>query len=336
MFRCSSRRCLVAHTVAILAASSFAFAPVAKAFTIDFEQSSGFGEPGDPLPVLYPTPFGDVEFSNGVILANPLSPGTQMASQVPGPVAEDESTVFSFMVPANVAEVQLTLTNPNADEVFVQYFETSFGDEEQDFGASVSAEGSSVVALGVTEGPGAEFFGASFDFENACQSGFDVAACTTNWGLDSIEIFPDSPIPIDIDIQPNSRTNRINPFAPGVIPVAILGSDTFDVDDVDVTTLAFGPAGAAPAFGLDDPFVYWLSHRDLNRDRRADLLSIYFTEETGIALGDTEACLTGETLDGIPFEGCDAVKTVVCGRGAEAALVLPPLAWLQRRRQRRT
>jgi len=335
MSRCSSRRRLAAHAVAIFVALCFAFASVAEAFTIDFEQSSGFGGPGETLPGFYPTPFGDVEFTNGVILDNPLSPGTQMASQVPGPVAEDESTVFSFIVPDDVAEVQLTLVNPNAEDVFVQYFETSYGDEEGDFGAFVAAEGTDVVALEVTAGPGADFFGASFDFDNRCQSGFDVADCTTNWGLDSIEIFTDSPLLIDIDIKPNDPRNRINPFAPGIIPVAILGSDTFDVAEVDVSTLAFGPAGAAPAFPLTDPFVYWLSHRDLNRDRRADLLAVYFTEETEIAWGDTEACLTGETLEGMPFEGCDAVDTLACGGGAHMALGLPPLMWLHRRRSRR-
>ena len=73
----------------------------------------------------------------------------------------------------------------------------------------------------------------------------------------------------------------------------------------------------------------------MNDDGLTDLLSHYPTQETGIAMGDTEACVTGETLDGTALKGCDAVSTMVpCGNGYAVALVLPPLLWIGGRRRR--
>ena len=125
----------------------------------------------------------------------------------------------------------------------------------------------------------------------------------SRWNIDNIVIAP-CEIKVDLDIKPGSNTNPINPRSNGVVPVAILGSKSFNVKDVDRSSLAFGPSGANPAHKA-------LGHlEDVNGDGRLDLVSHYRAKASGIAKGDTSACVTGKTTTGTPIGGCDSVRTV--------------------------
>lgn len=118
-------------------------------------------------------------------------------------------------------------------------------------------------------------------------------------------------IELDVDIKPGSYPNSINiKRATGVIPVAVLGSAYFDVTMTDVTTLVFGPGGALPAHDLTDPLTYSDHLQDVNEDGYMDLVSHYPVAETGLTKDDTEACISGVTLAGIPIAGCDSVRIV--------------------------
>jgi prepilin-type processing-associated H-X9-DG protein len=116
---------------------------------------------------------------------------------------------------------------------------------------------------------------------------------------------------VDIDIKPGSFPNSINiNKKKGVIPVAILGSDTFDVTLIDVTTLLF--AGTTPTHDLTDPLVYAEHLQDVNGDGLTDLVSHYSTPDSDLVAGDTEACITAD-FNGASLVGCDSVRTVPAG-----------------------
>jgi hypothetical protein len=110
---------------------------------------------------------------------------------------------------------------------------------------------------------------------------------------------PCAPIEVDCDIKPGSDPNSINLKSKGVIPVAVLGSATFDVTTINVTTLMF--EGASP--------VHW-AYEDVNQDSFTDLVSHYRTQETNLTSGSTSGTISGQLTNGLFFECADSVRIV--------------------------
>jgi hypothetical protein len=114
---------------------------------------------------------------------------------------------------------------------------------------------------------------------------------------------------VQIDIKPGSDPNSINLCSDGAVPIAILGSDTFSVSDIDTETLRFADA-AVKVVGRKDPHAL-CSVEDVNGDMFDDLVCHYLTTDIAAIDGEsTTATLNGELLDGTPIEGTDSVNIV--------------------------
>ena len=108
------------------------------------------------------------------------------------------------------------------------------------------------------------------------------------------------PLEVQIDIVPRSTANIIN-LTKKIVQVAILNTTEFNVLDVNISTVRFGPKNAT----AKRSFL-----RDIDRDRDLDLIFAFLTKDTGIKLGDTAACLVGRTFEGQLFQGCDTITVV--------------------------
>jgi hypothetical protein len=76
----------------------------------------------------------------------------------------------------------------------------------------------------------------------------------------------------------------------GTVPVAILGSASFDVTTIDTSSLSF--AGATPIS---------TDYSDVNLDGFLDLSLNVKQSSTNLTTGNTSAAVTGFLLDGRPF-----------------------------------
>jgi hypothetical protein len=127
------------------------------------------------------------------------------------------------------------------------------------------------------------------------------------YGVDNIQWEPAAPdsISVAIDIEPDSDANCVDPASNGVVTVLLAGSEALGVEQVHPDSLAFGPNGAARAHENGPHYT------DTDGDGLLDLIVHFPVQDTGVLAGDAELCLDGETLDGVPFGGCDVVNTAV-------------------------
>jgi len=103
-------------------------------------------------------------------------------------------------------------------------------------------------------------------------------------------------IEITIDINPGSEENPINLKSKGVIPVAILSTDSFDATTLDVRTMTFGPNSATESHNR-------LHIEDVNGDGLDDVVLHFRTQDIGLDEDTTSLDLSGQTVDGFSVKG---------------------------------
>lgn len=114
-------------------------------------------------------------------------------------------------------------------------------------------------------------------------------------------------IEVAIDIKPGSYPNSINLSSAGVIPVAILSSESFDAASIDPETLRLSGASV----GIAGKSGNLLCHmEDVNSDGRNDMVCQFETAQLMLQTGDTMGVVTGTTLSGVAFRGQDSVRIV--------------------------
>jgi len=124
-------------------------------------------------------------------------------------------------------------------------------------------------------------------------------------------------MPVSIDIKPGHPPNPINVKSKGVLPVGIVGSDTLNVNDIDITTITLeGPGGE-----IDLITDKW-SVEDVTSPVSGELdgyddLTIFFYNQDVIGIlgdvndGDTVTLkIKGKLLNGVSIEGEDVALII--------------------------
>ena len=127
--------------------------------------------------------------------------------------------------------------------------------------------------------------------------------------LETVE-YPDE---VEIDIKPGSDPNCFNNNGHGVIPVAILGSVTMDVTNIDPATVELEGLKVK----MVGPWNKLLAHiEDADEDGFDDMV-VQIQDEAGVfPIGHSTATLTWEFYDGTQFSAEDDICVVPARHGS--------------------
>lgn len=149
---------------------------------------------------------------------------------------------------------------------------------------------------------------------------------TTGW-IDNIYVRKEQGPVVDcfIDIKPQACPNPFNVKSKGVLPVAILGTEDFDVTTIEPASIRL--EGVAPIRSTveDVSTPVWQPQYDCDcvtegEDGFPDLTMKFDTREIVGVLGDVvdgqvlELTLTGEMTDGTQIEGKDCIVVIKKGK----------------------
>jgi len=146
-------------------------------------------------------------------------------------------------------------------------------------------------------------------------------------GNENGKIYAFGPLPVYVDIKPGSCPNPLNPKSRGVLTVAVLGTEDFDVTTIDPASILLAREGCEDSgveplrWNYEDvatPFEGELCDcHDLNGDGYLDLILKFKTQELvatlnlGEVAGEIPLILTGnlkEEEGGTPIKGSDCIK----------------------------
>lgn len=251
----------------------------------------------------------DVTYTNGSIIAGLLSFGLSslptsvsatytLGAGQPGTEPGEESDIFfssGDVVTASVSFGDATWVSSDLES-----FSMRFSSGAIDFLSyaflpvnTLTVEGPIVLNFPLTITGTHKLTGESFEYQYT-QSTQTLSAVTQV--LDVI-----------IDIKPGSETNSINLASSGIVPVAIISSDTFDATTVDPTSVSLAGA-SVKMVGKSDKYL--CNQEDINNDGLIDLVCKIYTAQFMVEEGETMAIMEAETFDGIKLRGEDLIRII--------------------------